>query len=140
MSRSLVQYDIIQNQPNRLSLCCASRIFAVGNLPSPSRDNLETCSQRRLQRQSPLWDRHLIRGVDLFHDPLDKEVEDLEFMVEGFDELLIGLNPHDNLWKHVVPADDIDPASLGNVELTLQLRPEAFIERSGNPVFDLSVR
>ena len=107
---------------------------------TPSRDNLQTCSKRPLQRHSPLRDRRLIRDADLFHDALDKKVEDLELMVEGFDELLIGLNPHDNLWKHVMPADDIDPASLGNVELTLQLRPEAFIDLSGNPVFDLSVR
>jgi hypothetical protein len=54
-----------------------------------------------------LWDGHLIRGADLFHDALDKEVEDLELAVEGFDEHLIGFNPHDDLWKHVVPADDI---------------------------------
>ena len=87
-----------------------------------------------------MWDRHLIRGADLFHDAFDKEVEDLQLAVEGVDELLIGLNPHDNLWQHVMPTDDIDPAALGNVELTLQLRPEAFIDLSGNPVFDLSVR
>src|SRR5712691_8016256 len=66
----------------------------------PSRHNLQTCSERRFQRQSSLWDRHLIRGADLFHDALDKVVEDLQFTVEGFDELLIGLNPHDNFWKH----------------------------------------
>ena len=90
--------------------------------------------------QSPLWDRQLIRGSDLFHHALDKEVEDLQLTVEDFDKLLIGLNPHDYLWKHVMPAYNIDPASLGNVELTLQLRPEAFIDRSGKPVFDLSVR
>ena len=87
-----------------------------------------------------MWDRHLIRGSDLFHDALDKEVEDLQLAVEGVDELLIGLNPHDDLWKHVMPANDIDPVALRNVELTLQLRPEAFIDLSGNPVFDLSVR
>ena len=39
-----------------------------------------------------------------------------------------------------MPAYDIDPAALGNVELTLQLGPEAFIDLSGNPVFDLSLR
>ena len=69
-----------------------------------------------------------------------KKIEDLQLAVEGLDELLIGLNPHDELWKHVMPAYDIDPASLGNVELTLQLRPEAFIDLSGKPVFDLSLR
>jgi len=63
-----------------------------------------------------------------------------ELAVEGVDEPLIGLNPHDNLWKHVMPAYDIDPASLGNVELTLQLRLEAFIDLSGNPAFDLRLR
>jgi hypothetical protein len=87
-----------------------------------------------------LWNWHLIRSADLFHDVLDKEVEDLQLAVEGLDELLIGLNPHDDLWKHVMPAYDIDPASLGNVELTLQLGSEAFIDLSGNPVFDLSLR
>jgi len=87
-----------------------------------------------------LWDRHLVQGTDLFHDPLNKVIEDLEFTIEGFDKLLIGLNPHDNLWKHVMPAYDVTPASLGNVELTLQLRSEAFIDLSGNPVSDLSLR
>jgi hypothetical protein len=39
-----------------------------------------------------------------------------------------------------VPADDIDPASLRYIELTLQLRAEAFTDLSRNPVLDLSVR
>src|SRR6516162_9201990 len=39
-----------------------------------------------------------------------------------------------------MPADDIDPAPLGDVELALQLRPEAFANLSRNPVFDLSMR
>jgi len=39
-----------------------------------------------------------------------------------------------------VPAQNIDPAALGDVELTLQLGPKAFMELSGNPVFDLGVR
>ena len=69
-----------------------------------------------------------------------QEFPPLEFAVEGFDKLFIGLNPHDNLRKHVMPAYDIDPASLGNVELTLQLRLKAFLDLSGNPVFDLSLR
>ena len=42
--------------------------------------------------------------ANLFHNALDKEVEDLQLAVEGFDELLIGLNPHDNFWKHIMPA------------------------------------
>jgi hypothetical protein len=45
-----------------------------------------------------------MRGTDLFCDALDKVVEDLEFAIEGFDKLLIGRNPHDNLWKHIMPA------------------------------------
>src|SRR5215472_4749667 len=105
-----------------------------------SRYSLQTGPQRRLQRQSPLRDRHLGRSPDLFHDPLDKVVEDLQLVVEGLDELLIGLNPHDQLWQHVMPADDVDPAALRDVELALQLRPEAFMDGPGNPVFDLSVR
>src|SRR5215468_10607237 len=64
-----------------------------------SRYRLQTGSQRRLQRQSALWDRRLGRGADLFHDPFDKVVEDLQLTVEGLDERLIGLNPHDQLWQ-----------------------------------------
>ena len=45
----------------------------------------------------------------------------MQLAVERRDELDIGFNSHDNLWKHVRPAHDIDPAALGNVELTLQL-------------------
>src|SRR5499427_824918 len=105
-----------------------------------SRYRLQTGSQRRLQRQSPSWNRHLGRGADLFHDPLDKVVEDLQLVVESLDELLIRLDPHDQLWQHVMPADDIDPAALRDVELALQLRPEALMNGSGNPVLDLSVR
>src|SRR5262249_20701400 len=90
-----------------------------------SRDSLQTCPERRLQRQSSLWHRHRIRGADLFHDALDEEIEDLQLTVEGHDELLIRLNPYDKLWKDVMPEDDIDPAALGNVELTLELRPKA---------------
>src|SRR5215467_10702268 len=77
-----------------------------------SRYRLQTGSQRRLQRQSPPWDRRLGRGADLFHDPLDKVVEDLQLVVERLDERLIGLDPHDQLWQHVVPTNDIDPAAL----------------------------
>ncbi len=80
-----------------------------------------------------------MRGADLFHDAFDKVVEALELAIEGFDKLFIGLNPHDNLWKHVMPAYDVDPASPGNVELTLQLRSEAFTDLSRNPVSDLSL-
>src|SRR5215831_7725514 len=105
-----------------------------------SRYSFQTGSQRRLQRQSPLWDRHLGRSPDLFHDALDKVVEDLQLVVEGLDECLIGFDPHDQLWQHVVPADDIDPAALRDVELALQLWPKAFMDRPGNPVLDLSVR
>src|SRR6516165_5344353 len=122
----------------------AVTVLSQPRLPSdsrfPSRDNLQTRSERRLQRQSPLWDRNFIRGPDLLHDALNKEVKDLQLAVEDLDELLIGFNAHDDLWEYVVPAQDIDPASLGNIELTLQLRPEAFVELSGNPVFDLGVR
>src|SRR6516162_5459178 len=105
-----------------------------------SRYNLQTGSQRRLQRQSPLWDRHLGRDADLFHDPIDKVVEDLQLAVERLDERLIRLDPHDQLWQHVMPADDIDPAALRDVELALQLGPEAFMDGSRNPVLDLRVR
>src|SRR6516165_1236778 len=104
-----------------------------------SRYSLQTGSQRRLQRQAPR-DRHLGRGADLFHYALDKVVEDLQLAVERLDERLIGLNPHDQLWQHVMPADDIDPAALRDVELALQLRPEALMDGAGNPVFDLRVR
>src|SRR5262249_33683096 len=105
-----------------------------------SRDSLQTCPERPLQRQSLLWHRHPIRGADLFHHALDEEIEDLQLTVEGHDELLIRLNPHDNLWKDVMPEDDIDPTALGNVELTLELRPKALTDFPGNPIFDLSVR
>jgi hypothetical protein len=44
--------------------------------------------------------------------------------------LLFGLDPHDDLRKHVMPADDIHPAPLRNVELALQLRPEALTPTS----------
>jgi hypothetical protein len=81
-----------------------------------------------------------MRGADLFHHTFDKVIEDAQFVVERFDERLIGLNPHDKLGQHVVPAQNIDPASLSNVELTLQLGPKAFMDLSGNPVFDLGVR
>src|SRR6516162_1316267 len=106
----------------------------------PSRCNLQTCPERRLQRQTPLRHRHLIRGTDLFHDALDKEVEDLQLVFEDFDELLIGFDPLDQLRQNVMPTDDIDPAALRDVELTLQLRSETFIDLAGNPVFDLCVR
>src|SRR5215831_734468 len=39
-----------------------------------------------------------------------------------------------------MPAQDVDPAALRNIELALQLRPEAFADLSGKPVFELSVR
>ena len=78
--------------------------------------------------------------MDLLHYALDKVVEDLEFAVEGCDKLVIGLNPHDKLWQHVMPAQDVDPAALRNVELALQLRTEAFANLSGKLIFDLSVR
>jgi hypothetical protein len=81
-----------------------------------------------------------MRRPDLLHHALDKEIEDPQFSVEGLDELLIRLNPHHKFWEHIMPADDIDPPSLRDVQLTLQLRPEAFIEFSRNPVLDLSVR
>src|SRR5215472_14698114 len=84
-----------------------------------SRYSLQTGSQRRLQRQAPLRDRHLGRSPDLFHDALDKVVEDLQLVVEGLDERLIGFDPHDQLWQHVMPAEDIDPAALRDVELAL---------------------
>src|SRR6516165_10607280 len=106
---------------------------------SPSRD-FQTCSQRRFQHQSPLWDRCLGHGANLFHDAFYKVVEDLQLAVERPNELFIRLNSHDNLWKHVMPADDIDPAALRNVELTLKLWSKAFIHFSRNPIFDLSVR
>jgi hypothetical protein len=69
-----------------------------------------------------------MRCADLLHDALDKEIEDLQFSVEDFDELLIRLNPHHKLWEHVMPADNVDPAALGDVQLTLQLRPEALAQ------------
>ena len=80
-----------------------------------------------------------MRRADLLHDALYKKIEDLQFAVEGLDELLIWLNPRHKFWQHVMPADDVDPASLGDVQLTLQLRPEAFIDFSRNPVSDLGM-
>ena len=32
---------------------------------------------------SPFWDRHLVGGADLFHNALDKEVEDLQLAARG---------------------------------------------------------
>jgi hypothetical protein len=85
-------------------------------------------------------DRGLSGGADLFHDALDKEVDNLQLAVERLDEGLIRLYPQDKLWQHVVPANDVDPTALRDIELALQLRPEAFIDLAGKPVFDLSVR
>src|SRR6516162_2098182 len=110
------------------------------NWMPPSRRNLQTCSERRLQRQTPLRYRHLIRGTDLFHEALDKEVEDLQLVIEDLDELLIGLDPPDQFRQHVMPTDDVDPATLRDIELTLQLRSETFIDLARNPVLDLGVR
>src|SRR6516165_3951294 len=122
-------------------MLCFQDIFSrAKNSASLLRDGLQTCSQRRLQRQSPFRRRHVSHGADLFHDAINEKVEDLQLALESLDELFIGFNPHDNLWKYVMPAYDIDPASLGDVELTLQLRPEAFIDISANPVIDLSLR
>jgi hypothetical protein len=42
--------------------------------------------------------------ADLLHHPFNEVMEDAKFAVEGFDELLIGLNPHDRFWQHVMPA------------------------------------
>src|SRR5215831_1724439 len=67
-------------------------------------------------------------------------VEDLQFAVEGCDKLLIRLDPDDHLGKQVVPGYDIDPATLRNVELSLQLRPEALVDLPENPVCDLGMR
>jgi hypothetical protein len=105
-----------------------------------SRDSLQTCPERRLQRQTSLWRRRLICGADLFHDALDEEIEDLQLAVKSLDELLIWLNASDQLRKRVVPPDDTDPAALRDVELTLQLRSEALIDLTGKPVYDLGVR
>src|SRR5215469_12625880 len=117
-----------------------SSLIRVQQLDASSRRNLQTCAERRLQRQIPLRYRHLIRGTDLFHDALDKEIEDLQFVIEDLDELLIGLDPPDQFRQHVMPADDVDPTPLRNVELTLQLRSETFADLTGNPVLDLGVR
>ena len=71
-----------------------------------------------------------------FHDALDKVVEDLEFAVERFDKFFVWLNPHDNLREFIVPTQDIDPASLGDVKLILQLGPEASPTPSENTRFE----
>ena len=81
-----------------------------------------------------------IKITDLFHDVFNKEVEDLQLTVKRRDEPLIGLNPHDNLWKHVVPTDDIDPAALRSAKLTLQLGPEASPTSSENTRFECVIR
>src|SRR6516164_8862088 len=101
---------------------------------------LEACVQRCLQRQFAWRDPQFICSTNLLHHALNEVVEDLQLAVEGFDELLVWHDSHDNFWKHVMPAWDIDPAALGNVELTLQLRPETFMNLTGNPVFDLRLR
>jgi len=84
-----------------------------------------------------------MHGADLFHHTIDKVIEDPQFVVErssAWMNVSSGSTRMIKLGQRVVPAQDIDPASLGNIELTLQLRPEAFVELSGNPVFDLGVR
>jgi hypothetical protein len=63
-------------------------------------------------------------------------VEDPEFAVGASINVSSGSTRHDNLRKHVVPAYDINPASLGNVELTLQ--PEA--ESAHSPLRKSSIR
>ena len=82
-------------------------------------NHFHACAQRGFQRKSAWRDRQVIRRADFIHHPVDEVVEDQELAVEGFDKFFIWLNPHDQLRKHIVPADDIDPASLGNVELSL---------------------
>jgi hypothetical protein len=61
---------------------------------------------------------HASRGSS--PSPVNKVVEDAKLAVEGFDELVIRLNPHDRFLQHVMPAEDIH--TLGYVKLTLQLR------------------
>jgi len=59
-----------------------------------------------------VWDRGLSGSADLFHDALDKEVDDLQLTVERLDEGLIRFHPQDDLGKHVMPAEDVDPTAL----------------------------
>src|SRR5215472_19292518 len=103
------------------------------NRAGGSRDDIQTCSESRLQGQVSLWERHLIHRADLLHHAFDKVIEDPQLAVERLDEHLIRLDPHDNFWQNVMPAEDVDPAALRNVELALQLRPEAFAQLSGKP-------
>jgi hypothetical protein len=51
---------------------------------------LQTGSQRRLQHQAPLRNPHFGRGADLFNDPFDKIVEDLQLVFEHLDEISSG--------------------------------------------------
>src|SRR5262245_21412328 len=103
-------------------------------------DQRDARAQRRGQRRSARRDRQFTRRADFLHHALDKVVEDLEFAVKGCDKRFVGLDLQDNLRYHIVPAQDVDPAALRNVVLTLQLRSEAFAYLSGKPVFDLRVR
>ena len=109
--RSYGAEPAFQSKGNRLFACRYSSLRTLEVVTiwaSPSRDDFQTCSQRRFQHQSPLWDRCLGHGANLFHDAFYKVVEDLQLAVERPNELFIRLNSHDNLWKHVMPADDID--------------------------------
>ena len=62
---------------------CVQHVRSRENLVASSRGDLETGTQRGLQRQFPLRDRHLIRSADLFHHALDKIVEHLQLAIEG---------------------------------------------------------
>jgi hypothetical protein len=65
---------------------------------------LEACVQRCLQRQIA-WGTSSSFVAQIFSITRSMEVvEDLQVTVEGFDELLIWLDPHDHFWKHVMPA------------------------------------
>src|SRR6516162_1111351 len=98
--RSYGAEPAFQSKGNRLFACRYSSLRTLEVVTiwaSPSRDDFQTCSQRRFQHQSPLWDRCLGHGANLFHDAFYKVVEDLQLAVERPNELFIRLNSHDNL-------------------------------------------
>src|SRR5215469_1978619 len=94
---------------------CAGKARCRHRLPR----QFETCMQCRFQRR-PAWrDRQFARGTNFLHHTFDEVVEDLKFMVEGCNKLLVGLDPHDKLGKHIMPAENIHPATLGYEQLAL---------------------
>jgi len=78
-----------------------------------------------------------MHGADLFHHTIDKVIEDPQFVVErssAWMNVSSGSTRMIKLGQRVVPAQDINPASLTDVELTLQLGPKAFMDLSEDAI------